>query len=380
MKKIIPFFKPNFGQEDLAAIKTVLDDGLLTYGPKVEAFENEFKKLLNIPYAIALNSATSGLHLALIALGIKKGDKVIVPVNTYAATALAVEYVEAEIIFCDIDPETLCIDFESAREILKSHKDIKAMIPVHLGGRSVDIEALRHLKDEFNLFIIEDAAHAFYTKFKDRYIGSFFDITVFSFHPNKSLGTSEGGMICCNDKILMEKIKLLKATGINRNFNESSFTTSPTWLYDVEEKGYKYAMNSLSAALALSQMKKANDDFLAREKIALKYCGELKNISEIKLLNHFFHKREHSFHLFIVKAQRRNELYEYLRKKGIETSVHYRPLHLHSHWKNKGSYPASEKYYDEALSLPIYPSLSVDDQDFIIKAIQDFYLDFGKAQ
>lgn len=351
------------------ALNNVLMSGQLTYGQEVLDFEKDFLQYTSAKYVYALNSATSSLHLAFLAGGIKASDVVVIPANTYTATASSAKYVGAEIVLCDIDPKTGLISIEHLKKLLRIH-EIKAVVAVNIAGQSCDLSALNQLKKEHSFLLIEDAAHGFFLKHKDRFLGDICDFTIFSFHPNKVLGSIEGGVIAFNQEEYNAPLSLLKSTGISRE------KVSLAWDYDVSSLGYKYAMNSMCAALLQVRLRKAESDFLKRKKIVENYISLFKKykISSVDVLE----AKETNFHLFRIFAERRNELSKYLFDNGIETSVHYKPLHLHSYWKNQclanSDLNNAEEYYQKVLSLPLYPSLSVDDQEKIVLEIQRFYL------
>lgn len=375
MKKV-PFFKKTITPSHLEKISVAISSGQLTYGAATQKLENEFKDQFNFKEVIATNSATSALHLALLGLDIKKGDKVVVPTNTYNATAMACHYVGAEVVFCDIELENYNLCPKALREILISN-DIRAVIMVHLGGRVSNVYAINELKNEYKFFLIEDCAHAFYSKSNNAFVGAhnnLSDMSVFSFHPNKVLGSIEGGLLVNSNPALSKKLKLLKNSGINRDFKDPEFG-SASWLYDVESLGYKYAMNNVCATLVLEELKNLENEYQQRKKIIIHYYESFKNISDIKMLDYDFKTHNENFHLFIIRTPKRNELAKFLENKGIECSLHYRPLHLHTYWKKEGevNLPQAQIYYKEALSLPLYPDLSFEDQNYVIDSVKNFF-------
>lgn len=375
MKKV-PFFKKTIAPSHLEKISVAISSGHLTYGATTQALENEFKNKFNFKEVIATNSATSALHLALLGLDIKRGDKVVVPTNTYNATAMACHYVGAEVVFCDIELDNYNLCPKALREILVSN-EIRAVIMVHLAGRVSSVSAINELKNEYKFFLIEDCAHAFYSKSNNAFVGAhnnLSDMSVFSFHPNKVLGSVEGGLLVSANPALSKKLKLLKNSGINRDFKDPEAGYA-TWLYDVESLGYKYAMNNVCATLVLEELKNLEDEYQQRKKIVTHYLESFKNISDIKMLDYDFKIHNENFHLFIIRTPKRNELAKFLENKEIECSLHYRPLHLHSYWKKEGevNLPKAEIYYREALSLPLYPGLSFEDQNYVIDSVKEFF-------
>lgn len=373
--KTIPFFKKNINDSDLLEICQVIKTGNMTYGQETKNLELKFISEYNFKNVFATNCATSAIHLALMALDLKSGDKIVIPTNTYSATAMACQYVGAEVIFCDIELNSFSLCSTALEEILKEHK-IKAVIHVYLGGKIGEINSILKLKKKYGFHLIEDCAHAFYSKNEHKFIGTNSDMAIFSFHPNKVLGSIEGGLLVTNRDDLCRKIELLKNTGINREFQDTEFKIIPKWLYDIESIGYKYAMNNVCAKLVSLSLKYQEEEYLKRKDIAIAYSKELSLIPDIVIPDLNFSSHEENFHLYIIRSKKRNELSEFLEKSGIETSLHYRPLHLHSLWRD---YPYGKKldnseiYYKEALSLPIYPDLEKEDLNYIISKIREFF-------
>lgn len=360
----IPFYHYQSDEEELSALKDVLDSGQLTYGKKVLEFEEEFLTYTQSRYVYALNSATSALHLAFIAGGIGKSDIVVIPTNTYTATATSAKYVGADILFCDVDPKTGLLSLEHLKELLTQYK-VKAVVAVNIAGSSCDIEAINELKKDYQFLLIEDAAHGFYLN-----QGALSDFTIFSFHPNKVLGSLEGGVIAFNKEEYRSSLKLLKSMGIQRE------EKGLPWQYEVKELGHKYAMNSMCAALLLIRLKKAESDFLKRKELVENYERLFLQfkIPDLEIVQ----TGKTNFHLFRILVEKRNELSIYLLDQGIEASVHYRPLHTHSYWRENSIFHQNlknaEDYYEKVLSLPLYPELSCEKQEIIVKKIQEFFL------
>jgi dTDP-4-amino-4,6-dideoxygalactose transaminase len=379
MMNKIPFALPDICQEEIDEVVHTLKNGWLTYGPKTIAFEEEFRKYIGCSHAISVNSATSGLHLALLALGIGIGDEVVVPVNTYTSTANAILYVGATPLFCDIDPRTFNIDTEKLKEIIKAdnQKKIKAVMAVHVAGQAADLNPIFELRKQFGFYVVEDAAHALPATYNNKMIGTIGDITVFSFYPTKTLGTCEGGMVCTENAAWAKKIELLMHNGIDRDaWKRKTSDGKMSWLYDVEELGFKYNMNDVAASIAIQQLRKA-DKFLERRKtIASFYDDKLKEIPSIQIPFVKNVNDVHSRHLYIIQTSNRDELATRLFKKGIMTSVHFKPLHLHSFWKEhydlkSTDFPNAENVFHNVLSLPLYTKLSDSEVERIVKAIQE---------
>jgi len=365
--KTIPFALPAVGEEEIEEVIKTMRRGHLTSGPMALRFEEEFKNFLGCSHALSVNSATSGLHLSLLVAGIKAGDHVVLPVNTFTATANVICYLGAIPVFCDIDPLTYNIDPGELKKILAADTDrrIKAVMAVHIAGQSADLLSILELKREYKFLLIEDAAHAFPCSHFKRMIGTIGDLTVFSFYPTKTLASMEGGMICTENDEWASRLRILKNSGINRK----------SFFYDVEELGFKYGMNDVAASMAIHQLAKALQFLERRVAIADQYDTAFKNCEEIGI-PHVTNKDDiHSRHLYMIKVKNRNELAQRLLEKGIQTSVHFRPLHLHTYWKENfpeaNVFPVAEKVYEQILSLPIYPGLSSRDVETVAESVKN---------
>ena len=370
----IPYFKPEINSEEINEVVNTLRSGWLTTGPKTKEFEVEFSKFIGKNFeAIAVNSATSGLHLALEALGVKEGDEVITTTHTFTATAEVIRYLGANPIFVDIDPNTLCIDPEKIERVITSK--CKVIIPVHFAGISADINKINDIAKKHNLKVLEDAAHAFPTTYNGEKIGSLnTDITVFSFYANKTMTTGEGGMVVTKNKSLADRIKIMRSHGINRDAFDRYSSSKPKWFYEVVAPGFKYNMTDIAASLGLIQLKKLYKMQKRREEIACEYFAELKDLP-IKLPSKPEKGDMHSWHLFVIQLKNaklsRDDLINLLFKNGIGCSVHYIPLHMHPYWRDKynlsqKNFPNSQKAYENSLSLPIYSMMTDRDTKKII--------------
>jgi UDP-4-amino-4,6-dideoxy-N-acetyl-beta-L-altrosamine transaminase len=393
---IIPYGKQNITQEDINAVVEVLKSDYLTQGPKIQEFEKEFAKYVGSKYAVAVSNGTAALHLCNLALGVKEGDKVITTPITFAASANSVLYCGGEVIFSDIDPDTYLLDIHKVKELLeKSPKGIyKGIIPVDFAGRPVNLEEFRKLADEYGLWIIEDSCHAPGGFFKDSSDieqncgnGKFADLAIFSFHPVKHIATGEGGMITTNREDLYKKLLALRTHGITKNENEflnsRSFASGnndqslnyPGWYMEMQSLGFNYRLTDFQAALGLSQLKRANNGLLKRKSIALNYYKAFKNNSFIKGQSGYL--EGHAYHLYIIEVEDRIGLYNYLRELNIFAQIHYIPCHLMPYHRGKGwkegDMPISESYYRNCLSLPMYPTLKDEEQDYIIYQIKKYY-------
>jgi UDP-4-amino-4,6-dideoxy-N-acetyl-beta-L-altrosamine transaminase len=393
---IIPYGKQNITQEDIKAVVKVLKSDYLTQGPKIQEFEKEFAKYVGSEYAVAVSNGTAALHLCNLALGVKEGDKVITTPITFAASANSVLYCGGEVIFSDIDPDTYLLDIHKVRELLeKSPKGTyKGIIPVDFAGRPINLEEFRKLADEYGLWIIEDSCHAPGGFFKDSSDieqncgnGKFADLAIFSFHPVKHIATGEGGMITTNREDLYKKLLALRTHGITKNENEflnsRSLATGnndqslnyPGWYMEMQTLGFNYRLTDFQAALGLSQLKRADEGLSRRENIALNYYNAFKNKSYIKGQSGYIDG--HAYHLYIIEVEDRIGLYNFLRELNVFAQIHYIPCHLMPYYRGKGwqvgDFPVSENYYKYCISLPIYPLLKAEEQNYVIKTISKFY-------
>lgn len=382
MSKIIPYGKQSIDDDDIKNVIDVLKSDFLTQGPKVSQFEKEFAEFVGAKYAVAVSNGTAALHLAGLVSGIKKGSKVITSPITFAASANSVIYCGGEVDFVDIDPKTYVTDLDKLEHKLENSKEGEyfAVIPVDLAGYPVNAEKLKKIADKYQLKIIEDACHAPGAYFTDskgekQYCGNgnYSDLQIFSFHPVKHIAAGEGGMITTNNKKLYDKLILLRTHGITKNANLLE-DNHGNWYYEMQELGYNYRLSDIHAALGVSQLKKINANLDRRQEIAQKYNLTFKGTS---ILTPFAEETiYHVYHLYIIQTEKRKELYDFLRKHDIFTQVHYIPVHLQPYYKKmgwkKGDFPVAEAYYEKALSLPIYQSLSDDEQDFVIEKIFEF--------
>ena len=381
----IPFSKFTFAGNELVYIKEVIDSGWLTTSSKAHKFEKLFAEYVGAKYACAVNSCTSALHLAVEAIGIKKGDKVLVPSLTFTASAEILRYMEADPVFIDVEYGTGLISPLILNEALKINKNIKALIQVHYGGQSSIMstpegEGIIDICLKNNIYLIEDAAHAFPTRFGSRYIGSFGDVTCFSFYANKTITTGEGGMLVTNNETIYNRAKIMRLHGINRDIWERFTSNKSTWEYDVVAPGFKYNIPDLNASIGLAQLEKAEYFRYRRQCCAEFYLKELKDITLIDLpviLGPFEH---HSWHLFpiIIRPEStvsRNDFIKLMANDGIGTSVHYKPLHRMSYYKEvynlkPEDFPNTERIWNGTVSLPIYPELTKDELKFICQTIR----------
>lgn len=383
----IPYGRQDIQQEDLDAVIKVLKSDFLTQGPMVPKFENEISKYCTSKYGVAVNSATSALHISLLALGVGEGDNVWTTPNTFVATANAVLYCGAQVDFVDINPLSYNIDNHSLEQKLKIAKKKnqlpKVIIPVHLTGQSCDMQSIHLLSKKYGFRIIEDASHSVGSRYKNKPVGScqFSDITVFSFHPVKIITTGEGGIALTNNKNLYQRLQILRSHGVTRDPNLMTHEPDGPWYYQQIELGFNYRMTDFQAALGLSQVLRLNDYINKRNLIANYYSKELSNL-KIKLPANPSYCYS-SYHLYVVRItseskNTRQTIFEEMRKRGIGVNLHYIPVHTQPFYLKlgfkTGDYPEAEAYYKEAISLPIYPTLSLDEQNFIISTIKELVI------
>lgn len=390
--KVIPYGRQNITQEDIDIVVEALKSDYLTQGPKILEFENAFAKYVGSKYAVAVANGTAALHLCTLALDVKKGQKVITTPITFAASANCVRYCDGEVVFADIDPETYLLDFDSVKNILEASPmgTYQGIIPVDFAGRAVDLEKFRKLADEYNLWIIEDSCHAPGGCFIDEKgneqncgNGNFADLAIFSFHPVKHIASGEGGMITTNNEVLYQKLLMLRTHGIVKSnelyTNSIEFAggkdTYPLWYMEMQELGFNYRLTDFQAALGLSQLKRADEGLQRRQEIAKTYYEAFKNKSFIKGQSGVV--EGHAYHLYIIEVENRLELYNYLRTKNIFAQIHYIPCHLMPYYREfgwkEGDMPKAEKYYKHCISLPMYPTLTEQEQQFVIENIIKFY-------
>jgi UDP-4-amino-4,6-dideoxy-N-acetyl-beta-L-altrosamine transaminase len=381
--KPIPYGRQDIRQSDIDAVVDVLRSDYLTQGPAIQQFESVFANYVGAKYAVAVSNGTAALHLAALALEIKSGDKVITTPLTFAATANCVRYCGGEVVFADIDPETYCLDIAKVEELLKiSPKGTyKGIIPVDFAGYAIDMEAFRKLADEYQLWIIEDACHAPGGFFKDSQNsihlcgnGKFADMTVFSFHPVKHIACGEGGMLTTNDKDIYQKLIQLRTHGITKD-PELLQENHGGWYYEMQELGYNYRLTDIQAALGASQLQRADKGLKRRREIAETYSKAFENNQFIKGQSGLI--EGHAYHLYILEVENRKGLYEHLRNNKIYAQIHYYPVHLMPYYKQfgwkEGDMPNSEKYYKNCISLPMYPTLIQEEQEYVIERINSFY-------
>ncbi|PHM16502.1 MAG: aminotransferase [Sulfuricurvum sp. PD_MW2] len=361
--------KSSISDLEKKAVLKVLEKEYLGMGEEVKQFEEKIKAYLKTDMqVVCVNSGTAALHLALSTLGLKYGDEVLVPSITYVASFQAVSAVGATPIACEVNPDTLFIDTNDARKRIT--KNTKAIMPVHYASSSKGMEDVYSLAKEYGLRVIEDAAQAFGSMRNNSLIGQEGDIICFSFDGIKNITSGEGGAILSNDKKLINKIKDARLLGVEKD-TEKRYSSQRSWDFDVFEQGFRYHMSNIMAAIGIVQLDRINEFRNKRQSIATNYINALKNIHEIDVLD--FNFCDIVPHIFVVKADRRNELREYLLKNNIECGIHYKPNHMLSKYKVDHRLPISEKIYEKILTLPCHFDLTDIEQDTVMQKVKEFY-------
>ena len=370
----VPLYVPWITDKDKSNVLKGLQNPHLTDGPQLRILEKHFSKKTGTNYAIGVSNGTAALHLSLLSLNIGKNDEVLIPDYTFAATANAVFLTNAKPVLVDID-KSLNISKESI--LSKINKKTKAIIPVHFAGLACNMKKIIKLSKKYNLKVIEDCAHSFGTLYKKKHVGSFGDVGCFSMYPTKNITTIEGGMIVTNSKNVARKSELLRNHGLSRTLVNRNNAKKP-WDYDIITHGYNYRLDEIRSRLGISQILRSKKIRSKRIDAAKYYNKKLPNDDCIEIVN-LDRESEHSYHLYIIRIKQkskisRNSLHEKLFKSGIKTTVHYKPLHMFSYFKklkiNPKDFPLSENAYTECLTLPLFPTITRSQQDFVIKNIQ----------
>lgn len=387
---MIPYGKHYIDDDDIQAVVNVLKSGALTQGPAVEAFEQAVADYVGAKYAVAVSSGTAALHLAAMAAGVGPGASLVTSPITFVASANAGLYVGAKVLFADIDPETVNISSESLKDVLNKNSDVKAIIPVHFAGLPCDMPHIKSLADEAGAVVIEDAAHALGATYPDgKRVGCCINslMTIFSFHPVKAIAAGEGGMIMTNDEATYRKLIRLRSHGINKlddpfqNPNQA-FTNGELnpWYYEMQELGFHYRITDLQCALALSQFKKI-ENFIDRRRqlvkqydeffISTNHCQPAQNVG----------RDQSAHHIYILKINfasiglHRGEFMRQLKVRGIGSQVHYIPVPSQPYYQKLGfqiqEYPNAQKYYQQALTIPLFYSLSDEQQEYVVSTIKE---------
>lgn len=381
----VPFCIPWTDGREIREVTEAIRSGWLTTGPKVRQLEEGVARLVGARHAVALNSCTAALHLALAASGVGPGDEVITSPYTFAATGEAILYLGAKPVFVDIVPETLNIDPEKVSCAVT--RRTRAIIPIHIAGLPCDMRPILDLGRRRRIVVIDDAAHALGTAIGGRPIGSISDLTCFSFYATKNLTTGEGGLITTGDGRLAARLRRLSLHGLSRNAWKR-YTREGSWRYDIVEMGYKYNMTDVAAAIGLAQLHRFPAMQARRRVLARRYTRALGETEAFMLPNEV-PGTTHAWHLYILRLRRgmlrigRDEVIEKLRERGIGTSVHFLPLHRHSLYRKmfgyrRGAFPVAEEASDQAISLPLYPGLAAAAQGRVIEALLDLVSRHGR--
>mgnify|MGYP000375850470 CR=1 FL=1 len=376
---MIPYGKQGINQHDINAVIDVLKSDYLTQGPVVPLFEKAVSSFVGAKYGIAVNSGTSALHIACLSLGVSSGDIVWTTPISFVASANCALYCGAKIDFVDIDPLTgsICVEALSEKLINTSKNFLpKVIIVVHMAGNPCDMHAIFKLANPLDIKIIEDASHALGADYLDRKVGNcqFSSIATLSFHPIKMITTAEGGMALTNDKNLSDKMKLLASHGITKN--KSKMEIKDPWCYEQKLLGFNYRMSDIHAALGLSQINRLNDFVSKRRSIAKNYQENLSSKKIVKIEQNKFGLSSFHLYMILVKDDLRKDMYEKLIAAGIGVQVHYMPIHLQPYFKHmnfkEGDFPNSEQYYNDVLTLPIYPELSAANINYIVETVNEY--------
>lgn len=390
MMRRIPFYKPSIGQAEIDEVVDTLRSGWLTTGPKTKLFEKEFASYTGQSHAVAVNSCTAALHLACEAVGLQRGETVVIPTMTFATSGEVVRYFDAKPLLIDCREEDFNIDVAQAdtaiREALTNGQKVVAIMPVHFGGQVADVSGIRDLAERYKLKIIEDAAHCCPAYYRDeseaewKFVGSEADVTCYSFYANKTITTGEGGMACTNDETLAARMRIMSLHGISHDAWKR-FTAEGNWYYEIIAPGFKYNLTDVAAAIGVHQLRKADQLHQLRTERAQLYSNLLQDVDEL-VLPQAHSNRIHSWHLFVIRlvlpklTLDRAQFIEELKQRGVSTSVHWMPLHMHPYYRATFGYepdalPTARRLYWEIVSLPLYPDMTDDDVAYVCNAVKD---------
>ncbi len=383
--EFIPFHRPVIDDAEIQSVVETLKSGWLTTGPKVKRFEEDFAKYLGCKHAVAVNSGTAALHLALDAVGIREGDEVIVPTMTFAATAEVVLYLKARPVFVDCQADTLNLEPSRIEAAITSRT--RAIIPVHIAGQPCEMDRVIDIAKKHDLIVIEDAAHALPASDHGKTIGKIGDITCFSFYATKTITTGEGGMATTENPEWAERMRMMSLHGISHDAWKR-YTKEGSWYYEILYPGFKYNLSDIAAAIGIEQLKKCNEFWEARQRIAMNYSKAFADLQEIQVPS-CRNDVQHAWHLFVIQLNlerlkiTRNQFIEALREKEIGTSVHFIPLHLHPFYRDKFDYkpedfPNASAVFDRIISLPIYPKMTEGDVRDVIVAVRQIVQEYRR--
>ncbi len=373
----------NISQKDIDSVVEVLKSDYLTQGPKVSEFENKFSKFVGAKYAVAVSNGTVALDLCTKVLGLKKNQNVITTPITFVASANCIRYRDANVWFCDINPDTYNIDLKKLEVLIKTKPKgfFSGIIPVNFAGLPVNLEEVSRIAKKYNLWIIEDSCHSpggYIINSTGKKIkcgsGTYSDLSIFSFHPVKHIAAGEGGMITTNNKILYDKLNILRTHGITKK-KELLNNNDGGWYYEMIDLGYNCRLSDIQCALGISQLDRIGQNLKKRWKIAENYFNHFKNKNYI--ISQSSLTKGHAYHLYIIQVKNRKELYDFLASNNIYCQIHYIPIHKFPYYSkisnNNENLINSEEYYKKCLTLPIYPELSKNDQQFVINKIDEFF-------
>jgi len=374
----IPFHRAELGDEEIRAVTDVIRSGWLTMGTKTFEFERQFAAYVGASYAVAVNSCTAALHLALEAVGVSHGDEVLVPTTTFTATAEVITYFGARPVLVDVDATTLNLHVGDAER--KVTPRTRAIIPVHFAGTPCEMDEILRFASHRNMHVIEDAAHALPSTYKGKRVGTIGELTAFSFYATKTLTTGEGGMVTTENEKYAKRLQVMRLHGIARDAWKR-YTSEGSWFYEVQEAGYKYNLTDLQAALGLVQLAKCDEMTLARERVAKSYNEAFQTFESLETPS-APRDRTTSWHLYVLRLNLdrlridRDRFIQELSARGVGTSVHFIPLHLHPLYQRQygyqsGDFPIAEREYQRSLSLPIYPGMRSEEIEQVVSAVTE---------
>jgi dTDP-4-amino-4,6-dideoxygalactose transaminase len=372
------YHRPSIGAAEKSLVLEVLESGWLTTGPKAKELERRFADFRGTSCAVAMNSCTAALHVGLITLGVGPGDEVVTSPMTFASTANVIIHAGATPVFCDVQPDTLNMDPDSLREAVTERT--KAVIPVHFGGHPVDMDEIEAVCRPRGIRILEDAAHAVEGEYRGRRTGSLGDAAAFSFYATKNITTAEGGMLTTNDSVLAERARVLSLHGLSGDAWKRYSDETGEQVYEILEPGFKYNMPDLAAALGLAQLDRVDEFWAARERLTQRYDAAFSRVPEILPTGRRDYVKS-ALHLYVVRLTReaglsRDALMRALRERGVGSTVHFRPVHLHPYYRERfgfrrGMFPVAEEAGDTVVSLPLFPAMSEADADRVVQAVVD---------